>query len=169
MNTAIVCPARRVESAWIDYNGHLNMAYYNVLFDQALDFVFDELGIGAAYVATGAGSCFTAEIHVSYLDELNETDPVQVSYQLLDWDEKRLHLFATMHHIDAGYLAATSEQLSLHVDMKTRRAAPFPAAAQQRIAGLMERHRDLPRAPQVGHVIGIPPEKSRRGQRRAAQ
>ena len=106
------CPERRVESAWIDYNGHMNMAYYHVLFDQALDHVFDDLGVGAAYVASGAGSCFTAEVHVAYLDELSEADPVRVSYQLLDWDEKRLHLFAEMHHATAGYLAATSEQLA---------------------------------------------------------
>jgi acyl-CoA thioesterase FadM len=96
MSELIVCPERRVESAWIDYNGHMNMAYYHVLFDQALDHVFDDLGIGAAYVASGAGSCFTAEVHVAYLDELSEADPVRVSYQLLDWDEKRLHLFAEM-------------------------------------------------------------------------
>ena len=165
MSELIVCPERRVESAWIDYNGHMNMAYYHVLFDQALDHVFDDLGIGAAYVASGAGSCFTAEVHVAYLDELSEADPVRVSYQLLDWDEKRLHLFAEMHHATAGYLAATSEQLSLHVDLATRRAAPFPTEAQGCIAALMERHRNLPRQPQVGHVIGIPAEKSRRGAR----
>ncbi len=50
MATPYLCAPRRVEPAWIDYNGHMNMAYYNLVFDQALDEVFDELGIGAAYV-----------------------------------------------------------------------------------------------------------------------
>jgi acyl-CoA thioester hydrolase len=165
VNAPIVCPERRVEAAWIDYNGHMNMAYYNVVFDQALDVVFDDLGIGAAYVRAGAGSCFTVEVHVTYLEELKLGDPLRVTYQLLDWDEKRLHFFAALHHAESGYLAATSEQMSLHVDMRSRKAAPFPAAAQQRIAVLMGVHHDLPRPEQVGHVMGIPPHRSKRGAR----
>ena len=53
----------KVEPAWIDYNGHLNMAYYNVLFDRAVDEVFELLGCGADYVKKGF-STFTAEVHV---------------------------------------------------------------------------------------------------------
>ena len=117
MATPYLCAPRRVERAWIDYNGHMNMAYYNLVFDQALDQVFDELGIGAAYVRDGGGSCFTVEIHVTYVQELKLDDPLRVTFQLLDWDEKRLHFFGEMHHAEYGYLAATSEQMSLHVDM----------------------------------------------------
>ena len=40
----------RVEPGWIDYNGHLNMAYYNVLFDRAVDEVYELLGCGLAYL-----------------------------------------------------------------------------------------------------------------------
>ena len=111
MTAPFVCPVRSVERAWIDYNGHMNMAYYNLVFDQALDCVFDELGIGAAYVQSGGGSCFTVEIHVSYVQELRLGDPMRVTFQLLDWDEKRLHFLGEMHHAGEGYLAATSEQL----------------------------------------------------------
>ena len=133
MATPYLCAPRRVERAWIDYNGHMNMAYYNLVFDQALDQVFDELGIGAAYVRDGGGSCFTVEIHVTYVQELKLDDPLRVTFQLLDWDEKRLHFFGEMHHAEDGYLAATSEQMSLHVDMASRKAGPLPAQAQQRI------------------------------------
>src|SRR2546423_1860045 len=59
----------RVEPAWIDYNGHLNMAYYNVLFDRAVDEVFELLGCGLDYVKTRRHSCFTAEVHVRNLRE----------------------------------------------------------------------------------------------------
>src|ERR1044071_9049643 len=75
----------RVEPAWIDYNGHLNMAYYNVLFDRAVDEVFELLDCGADYVKHGF-STFTAEVHVRYLRELKEGDPVRVTFQLLDYD-----------------------------------------------------------------------------------
>jgi acyl-CoA thioester hydrolase len=162
MQAPYQCTERRVEPAWIDYNGHMNMAYYNLVFDQALDVVFDDLGIGAAYVRDGGGSCFTVEIHVTYIQELKLGDPMRLTFQLLDWDEKRLHFFGAMYHAQEGYLAATSEQLSLHVDMRTRKAGPLPQAAQQRIAAMMHAHRHLEMPPQVGHVMGIPPERSKR-------
>ena len=151
----IVCPEQRVEASWIDYNGHMNMAYYHVAFDRALDHVYDGLGIGADYTASGAGSCFTLEVHVTYLSELTQGDPLRIHFQLLDRDAKRVHFFEHMYHAEQGYLAATSEQIGLHVDMTSRRAAPFPAAAMERIDALMEAHRTLPRPEQAGHVIGI--------------
>jgi acyl-CoA thioester hydrolase len=162
MATPYLCAPRRVERAWIDYNGHMNMAYYNVVFDQALDQVFDELGIGAAYVSGGGGSCFTVEIHVTYVQELKLDDPLRVTFQLLDWDEKRLHFYGEMYHADEGYLAATSEQMSLHVDMASRKAGPLPAQAQERIDALMRQHRGLAIPERVGHVMKIPAERSKR-------
>lgn len=151
----ITCPPQRVDPAWIDYNGHMNMAFYNLLFDRALDHVYDELGIGIDYVRAVGGSCFTAEIHVGYLNELVVDDPVRVTFQLLDWDAKRLHFFEQMYHAKTGELAATSEQLALHVDMAARRAAPFPDAIQARIAALMAAHETLERPEQLGQTIGI--------------
>jgi len=151
----IICPDQHVEDAWIDYNGHMNMAFYNLAFDRALDHVYDRLGIGAEYVRNAGGSCFTAEIHVNYLRELVLGDPIRIAFQLLDWDTKRLHFFESMYHGEQGYLAATSEQLALHVDMATRRTTPFPAAIQASLATLMTDHGGLARPPQVGRVIGI--------------
>jgi acyl-CoA thioester hydrolase len=67
-----------------------------------------------------------------------------------------------MYHAKLGYLAATSEQLSLHVDMQTRKAGPFPAAPRQRIGALMTAQKALTWPTQVGHVMGIAPGKSLR-------
>ncbi len=151
----VVCPVQQVEKGWIDYNGHMNMAFYHVLFDRALDHVYHLLGVDEAYVASGGGSCFTVEVHVCYLKELVLHDPVRVEYQLLDCDDKRLHVFAHMYHADEGYLAATSEQLAVHVDMQSRRSAPFPRPHLDRIAALYGRHRELPRPERAGRVMGI--------------
>jgi len=155
MSAPIICPRRTVLPEWIDYNGHLNMAYYHVIFDKALDEVFDQLGIGVDYVRNEGGTSFTMEVHVCYLQELALHDPVEVRYQLLDCDEKRIHVFGEMLHADKGYLAATSEQLCLHVSMETRRSAPFPLHIQNRINAVMAQHRSLPRPEQAGRVIGI--------------
>ncbi|MEZ5598731.1 MAG: thioesterase family protein [Pseudomonadales bacterium] len=155
MSSAILCPRQTILPDWIDYNGHLNMAYYHVLFDRALDHVFDQLGIGEDYTRSGAGSAFTVQVHVNYLRELSLHDPVQVRFRLLDHDAKRMHFFEEMLHAEEGWLAATSEQMSLHVSMATRRSAPFPDAVIARLAELQEAHASLPRPPQVGSVIGI--------------
>jgi acyl-CoA thioester hydrolase len=92
------CSVLRIEPQWIDYNGHLNMAYYNVLFDRATDEFWLELGIGPDYVKTRNGSTFTAECHLRYLREIHLDDPVRVSVLLLAADEKRLHTFEELRH-----------------------------------------------------------------------
>lgn len=154
-DSPIVCPRQQIEKAWIDYNGHMNMAFYNVVFDRGLDHVYDRLGVGENYVASGGGSCFTMEVHVNYLQELVFGDPVTVTFQLLDRDAKRLHFFEHMYHAEQGYLAATSEQLALHVDMAARRSAPFPDDVMARLDRLMACHAGLPRPEQAGRAIGI--------------
>ena len=151
----ITCPTQRVEESWIDYNGHMNVAFYSLAFDRALDHVYDTLGIGIEYTHAGLGSCFAAEVHLNYLSEVVLDDPLRVTFQLLDCDAKRLHFFEEMYHAETGELAATSEQLALHVDMSTRRSAPFPDDAQARIAELWAVHEQMERPEQVGRVIGI--------------
>ncbi len=151
----IVCPSMNVNKEWIDYNGHMNMAYYSLVFDKCVDFVYDDLGIGVDYAKTEGGSCFALEVHVTYLQELVLDDPVKVTFQLLDWDTKRLHFFEQMYHAEDGYLAATSEQIALHVDMGERKSKPLPEAVQTRLDALMGLHEGLAKPPQVGHVIGI--------------
>lgn len=152
----IVCPTQTVISDWIDYNGHLNMAYYSVIFDRGVDHVYDALGIGEAYARSGVGSCFTMEVHLHYLQELSLDDEVEVHFQLLNHDAKRIHFFEYLYHKQAGYLAATSEQLGLHVDMQTRRSAPFPTLALERLQQLKVAHSKLPLPDQAGHTIAIP-------------
>ncbi len=154
-HSPVICPKQTVEEDWIDYNGHLNMAFYHVIFDRAVDHVYDQLGIGEAYTRSGAGSCFTMEVHVHYLRELSLHDEVEVHFHLLAYDHKRLHFFEQLYHAHQGYLAATSEQLGMHVDMQSRRSAPFPRDVLERVQELAEQHQHLPLPPQVGHVMGI--------------
>jgi acyl-CoA thioester hydrolase len=149
------CPNQRVENAWIDYNGHLNMAFYHVMFDRAVDHVYDGLGIGASYVEQAQGSCFTMEVHVNYINELVLDDPVRITFQLLDHDSKRLHYYQEMFHAQSGELAATSEQLAMHVDMQQRASAPFPAEQYQNICELKARQKSLEMPARVGQRMGI--------------
>jgi acyl-CoA thioester hydrolase len=144
-----------VEPGWIDYNGHLNMAYYNLLFDRAVDEAFLLVGLGPDYVSAEQASYFTAEAHVRYLRELKARDPVRITLQLLDYDDKRLHFFEEMHHAREEWTAATCEQLALHVSMRTRRAAPFPDDVLMRLAEMKAAHAVLPPPEGVGRAIAM--------------
>jgi acyl-CoA thioester hydrolase len=146
----------RVEEHWIDYNGHLNMAYYNVLFDRAVDEAYELIGIGVDYVEKRRHSFFTAEVHLRYLRELHAGDPVRVTFHLLDYDSKRLHTFEQLFHAEEGWVAATSENMSLHVDMAARKTAPFPAEVSRRLAEMKASHARLPRPEAVGRKIVMP-------------
>jgi len=148
-----VSSVMRVEPAWIDYNGHLNMAYYNVLFDRAVDEAFVLVGIGPDYVKRGHCSFFTAEVHVRYLRELHAGDPVRVTMQLIDCDAKRLHFFEQLFHAAEGWVSATSEDIALHVDLETKKTAPFPDDVAARLAKMKASHARLPRPEAAGRRI----------------
>ena len=145
-----------IEPQWIDYNGHLNMAYYNVMFDRAIDEFWLELGIGPAYKKTRNGSTFTAECHLRYLREIRLGDPVQISIHLLGADEKRLHTFEEMRHADDRWLSATSENMTIHVDMGLRKTAPFPPDIREHIASVAKAHANIPRPEGIGRSIAMP-------------
>jgi acyl-CoA thioester hydrolase len=145
-----------VEKDWIDYNGHLNMAYYNVLFDRAVDEAFELLGCGAEYVKQRGYSTFTAEVHVRYLRELHAGDPVRVTFQLIDYDAKRMHYFEQLFHAKEGWVSATSENMSLHVDMAAKKVAPFPTQVERCLARMSASHTQLPRPEAAGRSIAMP-------------
>lgn len=155
LGVPIICPAEHVIEDWIDYNGHLNLAYYNVIFDHGVDHMYDFLEIGEAYAQSGVGSCFTLEVHINYLQELSLNDEVQAHIQLLNADHKRLHYFSSLYHVSEGYLAATCEHIAMHVDMQTRKSAPFPQRALEKIETLRAAHAHLAKPEQVGRVIKI--------------
>jgi acyl-CoA thioester hydrolase len=151
-----VSSTMRVEPAWIDFNGHLNMAYYHVIFDRALDEGFGLLGIGPEYVEERNGSFFTAEVHTVYKRELKLNDPVRVTLQLVDYDEKRLHYYMEIRHATEGWVSATMEGLSLHVDLETRKVVPLPEDIGANLAVMKAAHGRLAKPQTLGRVIGIP-------------
>ena len=146
----------RVEPQWIDYNGHLNMAYYNVLFDRAVDEAYELIDIGLDYLKRHNHSTFTAEAHVRYLRELRQGDPVRVTLQLLDYDAKRIHYFEQLLHAEEGWLSATSENMTLHVDMAAKKVAPFPNSIMRSLAAMKAAHDRLPRPEGLGRRIAMP-------------
>ncbi len=144
----------QIEPEWIDYNGHLNMAYYNVLFDRGSDAAFELLGMGPNYARQRRHTTYVAEAHVCYVRELHLGDTVAVTFQLLDHDEKRIRAYQEIHHAD-GWLAATSETLTLHVDMSGPKVAPFPDDVMNKVEAMRAAHADLPSPQRAGASIAI--------------
>jgi len=140
---------------WIDYNGHMNVAYYIVLFDRCIDELFSLLNIGAEYVTRENSSTFTMEGHITYQRELAVEAPVKMTLQIVDFDHKRLHLYLEMFHADEGFLSATWEQMTLHVDMNAKRASVFPNDVLEKIEQMYQAHKTLPPNPNIGRQIGI--------------
>jgi acyl-CoA thioester hydrolase len=140
---------------WIDYNGHMNVAYYVLAFDRATDRLFDYLGIGEAYRRATRHSVFALEAHVTYERELRQDDEFTIATRLIDADRKRLHLFHAMTRAKDNELSATIEVMGLHVDMAGPRSAPFPDDVYAKVEALLAEHRLLPPPPQLGRKIGI--------------
>lgn len=146
-----------VRPEWIDYNGHMNVAYYLLAFDHATDVVLDHLGLGQGYADSIGRSMFVVEAHLTYAREVTEGDGLRFASRLLGADGKRLHLFHEMIHEEDGFLAATAEFVLVHVDLTERRSMPFAPEAAERVARLAADHAGLPRPPQAGRSAGLAP------------
>jgi acyl-CoA thioester hydrolase len=140
---------------WIDYNGHMNVAYYLLAFDQAFDVFMQRIGLDATRRAETGNTIFSVEAHITYGQEVLEGAPLAISLQLLGWQPKKLNTFMRMYHAEEGFLAATVEWMSLHVDLNTRRAAPMPPEVIDKVEALWEQHKDLPRPPEAGKGIAL--------------
>ncbi|MGD9879471.1 MAG: thioesterase family protein [Reyranella sp.] len=140
---------------WIDWNGHMNVGFYVVAFDKATDTLFAQFGCSWEYTREKIGMTFVLEAHVTYDREVKEGDPLRITTQVLDYDAKRLHVIHAMYHATEGYLAATNELMLMNIDYATRRSAPWPDFAMERLHKLAAAHKGLPVPPQTGRVIGI--------------
>ena len=140
---------------WIDVNDHMNVAYYVLAFDLAIDGLWHQLGITQDYIRDRRLSTFAVESHIEYLRELRAGEPIVITTQVLAFDQKRIHQFLRMYHADDGFLAATSEWMNLHVDLSTRRVSHWPDDVLEKLETFFKRQQchDLPDG--AGRRIGI--------------
>jgi acyl-CoA thioester hydrolase len=145
----------KVEPEWVDYNGHMSEAYYVLVFGHTSDAFLDLIGMDADYRERNGMSLYTLEVHVSYLREAREGDPLTVTTQLLDLDHKRAHLFHAMRHGKDDRLLAIEEAMLLSVNSKEARSTPFPEDVMARLRNIREAHALLPAPEQAGRSIAI--------------
>ena len=143
----------RIPAEWVDYNGHMTESRYLEVMSEGTDAILRYVGVDGDYLA-GKGAYFTAESHVSFLDELHAGDMVEVSTQVLAADERRLHLFHRLHRAGAEEAVAESETMLVHVDRKTGRSGPAAPEVVRRVEKLAAAHAALPRPERAGRRIG---------------
>lgn len=143
-----------VRSTWVDYNGHMNDAAYAQVFSLAVDAFMDFIQLDEAGREQHHYTIFTLETHLCYLQEGNENDALRVTSQLIDVDEKRLHIFFEMKNSE-GEVIATSEQMLMGMDTNAGRPASFPDPVQSVIdqTWRVDQAKEAPK--QQGRTIGI--------------
>ena len=154
-----------VRPEWVDYNGHLNDAYYLVIFSYASDALIARIGLDAAGRAATGHTLYTLEVHLNYVQEVHEGVAVEVQTQILGVDAKRVHLFHSLHRQDNGALLATNEQMLANIDASNAetgpRTAPFLPAVAALLLPLALAHADLPRPAHAGRSIALPAVRER--------
>lgn len=143
-----------VRTDWVDYNGHMNDAAYAKVFSLAVDAFMEYIKLDAAGRDKHQYTIFTLETHLCYLLEANENEALQVTAQLIDVDEKRLHIFFQLEN-NEGNLVATSEQMLMGMDTTEGRPAAFPTPVQSVIDELWKEDERKESPKQVGRTIGI--------------
>ena len=144
-----------VKPEWLDANGHMNVAYYILAFDQGVDALWDQFGITDEYINSTRGSTFAVECHVTYQRELHEGEPFIVTSQILGYDEKRIHQFQRLYHAEKGFLAATAEWMNLHVSLESRRVSPWPGDILDNLGELAKRQAGQEKPAEAGKKMSI--------------
>jgi len=145
----------QVKPEWTDDNRHMNLAYYLVMFDAASDAVFEVLRIGQAYRRAVGRTCFAAETHLVYEQEMNEGDWAEIATTVVDVDEKRLHLAHEMYKEGSTGRVCLQEILFVNVDLATRRAALWGDETMAWLAQVRDAHAQIERPAKIGRSIGI--------------
>ena len=144
-----------VKPAWLDANGHMNVAHYVSAYDDGSCPMFDDFGLGWDYTGQGVASMFMVSSSIDFRRELMAGDPLEMSTLLLGYDRRRVHIFQELYHRNQRYLSAQAEFVFVHIDFATRRASVMPARAQQRLAAIQAEHTRVLRPAFVGRAIGL--------------
>ena len=114
-----------IKKEWTDYNNHMNMAYYVLVFDQIWEIILEKFKMGEQSAKTTNMSTMVVETHTTYNNEVKEGDEVEINLIFLDHDKKRLHFKMEMIEKSSKKIAATLEMLSLYIDLNQRKVTEF--------------------------------------------
>jgi acyl-CoA thioester hydrolase len=149
----IVVTTVTVLKEWLDYNDHMNVAYYVAAFDLGVDAVKVTVGIDSEYIETRKRSTVALEAHITYQNEASLDERLRIETRVIDFDGKRTHLYQEMYR--DGDLLATQETLSISFDLEARRTSPFEAHVARNYERMLDAQKTLPRPVWVGRRVNI--------------
>ena len=114
-----------IKKEWTDYNNHMNMAYYVLVFDQTWEIILEKFKMGEKSAKDTQRSTMVVETRTTYDGEVKEGDEVEIILTFFDHDKKRLHYKLEMYEKSKSILSATTEVLSLYIDLNFRKVAEF--------------------------------------------
>ena len=114
-----------IKKEWTDYNNHMNMAYYVMVFDQTWENMLEKFMMGENSAKTIKRSTMVVETHTTYNNEVKQGEEVEINITFFDHDKKRLHFKLEMIETTSRKLSATLESLSLYIDLDKRKVTEF--------------------------------------------
>ena len=155
MPAPLVLFETRVKPEWLDEYGHMNVANYVLVCDQATYAFWEYANDGLTLDQRQGAEYAVVETHVNYLREVRLNDPLKVVTQLLGCDTKRFRLFHTMYHVDEESVAATNEIMALGFDLNTRDLMSFRPEVSERLSAILNEHSQLPVPKNAGRAIAM--------------
>jgi len=122
---SVLLATQKIIKEWTDYNGHMNLSYYILIFDMGAEVILSKFKMGEHSAKTTKKSTMVVETHTTYNQEVKEGDEVDVFLSHFGHDKKRLHYKLEMYEKSKNTLSATTEVLSLYIDLNLRKVAEF--------------------------------------------
>tara|TARA_B100000700_G_scaffold189027_1_gene208294 strand:- start:286 stop:753 length:468 start_codon:yes stop_codon:yes gene_type:complete len=122
---SLLLSTTKIINNWTDYNGHMNLAFYILVFDKGAENILSKFQMGEQSAKTTKKSTMAVESHTTYNNEVKENEEVDVYLSYFDHDKKRLHYKLEMYEKSKNILSATTEVLSLYIDLNVRKVAEF--------------------------------------------
>ena len=122
---SLLLSTTKIINDWTDYNGHMNLAFYILVFDKGAEEILSKFKMGEQSAKTTKKSTMVVETHTTYNNEVKENEEVNINLIFFDHDKKRLHYKLEMIEKNSKKLSSTIEMISLYVDLKERRVAEF--------------------------------------------
>ena len=115
----------KIINEWTDYNKHMNLSYYILVFDKGAEIILEKFKMGEHSAKTEKKSTMVVETHTTYNNEVKEGEEVDIFVSHFDHDKKRLHYKLEMYEKSKNVLSATTEVLSLYIDLNFRKVSEF--------------------------------------------
>tara|TARA_B100001057_G_C22610201_1_gene856269 strand:- start:107 stop:574 length:468 start_codon:yes stop_codon:yes gene_type:complete len=122
---SLLLNSTKIINEWTDYNNHMNLSYYILVFDQAAEKILSKFKMGEESAIKTKRSTMVVETHTTYNNEVKEGEDVDVYLSYCNHDKKRLHYKLEMYEKSKNILSATTEILALYINLELRKVSEF--------------------------------------------